>query len=188
MKKLTLVSLAVATFLFVGCGEDKKAATETTQAVETTQEVVAEAVEATQEVATEATEATTEAVADAVEATEEVVADAVEATEEAATAAVAAVEETTQEATEEVAEVVAEAPGKALYTTCAACHGPDGKTLALGKGAQIAGQAKADLAAKMHEYKNGTRDVTGNGMLMKGQMANLSDADIEALAEYISTF
>ncbi|MBN2767665.1 MAG: c-type cytochrome [Campylobacterales bacterium] len=92
-----------------------------------------------------------------------------------------------EEATVPAEEVAVEAPGKALFTTCAACHGPDGKTQALGKGTVIAGQAKADLLEKMHAYKAGTRDITGNGMLMKGQMAALSDTDMEALADYIST-
>lgn len=76
--------------------------------------------------------------------------------------------------------------GKTAFAACAACHGADGKLAALGKSAIIAGQPAADLVSKMKEYKAGTRDTTGNGMLMKGQMANLDDAKMEALAAYIS--
>ncbi len=91
--------------------------------------------------------------------------------------------------TEAAAPEAAAAPavdGAALYTACGACHGADGKTAALGKSAVIAGQSAADLATKMKGYKAGTIDVTGNGALMKGQMANLDDAQMEALADYIS--
>jgi len=38
----------------------------------------------------------------------------------------------------------------------------------------------------MNEYKAGTRNVAGMGMLMKGQVASLSDADMEAIADYLS--
>jgi cytochrome c553 len=38
----------------------------------------------------------------------------------------------------------------------------------------------------IHEYKKGTRNVAGMGTLMKGQVAPLSDTDIEALAAHIS--
>ena len=77
--------------------------------------------------------------------------------------------------------------GKALYTKCASCHGPDGKTKALGKSEVIAGQSAPDLETKIAEYKAGTRDVAGMGALMKGQVATLSDDDIKAVAAYIST-
>ncbi len=92
-------------------------------------------------------------------------------------------------ATEAAAPEAAAAPaadGAALYTACGACHGVDGKTAALGKSAVIAGQSATDLESKMKGYKAGTIDTTGNGALMKGQMANLDDAQMKALADYIS--
>ena len=192
MKNLTLISLVTAAFLFAGCGEEK--ADTTSAAVEqsapvaqeeaapaVTEEVVAE--EVVEEAPAEANVTATDA-APATEANTTTEAPAeTNATEAPATETNA----TTEEAAAPVEEAPAEAPGKALFTTCAACHGPDGKTLALGKGAVIAGQSKADLLEKMHAYKAGTRDITGNGMLMKGQMAALSDADMDALADYISS-
>ncbi len=57
---------------------------------------------------------------------------------------------------------------------------------ALGKSEVIAGQSKDDLIAKIKEYKAGTRNVAGMGALMKGQVASLGDADIEAIATYVS--
>jgi cytochrome c553 len=80
----------------------------------------------------------------------------------------------------------AAADGATLFAACGACHGVDGKTAALGKSVVIAGQAKDVLVTKMKGYKAGTIDLTGNGALMKGQMANLDDAQMDALADYIS--
>ncbi|HIQ28147.1 MAG TPA: c-type cytochrome [Sulfurovum sp.] len=77
--------------------------------------------------------------------------------------------------------------GKAVYAKCAGCHGVDGKTKALGKSGIVAGQSSTDLATALVEYKAGTRNVAGMGMLMKGQVASLSDAEIEAVATYMST-
>ncbi len=77
--------------------------------------------------------------------------------------------------------------GMALYTKCAGCHGKDGKTKALGKSAVIAGQSSATLIESIRGYKSGTRNISGMGTLMKGQVSSMSDSDIEAVAAYIST-
>jgi cytochrome c553 len=76
--------------------------------------------------------------------------------------------------------------GKALYSKCAGCHGADGKTAAFGQSAVIAGQTATDLETKLAAYKAGTLNVAGMGALMKGQIVALTDADIKALARYIS--
>ena len=73
------------------------------------------------------------------------------------------------------------------YAKCKGCHGADGKTVALGKSAVIAGQDKAALITSLNQYKAGTKNVAGMGMLMKGQVATMSDEDIEAVAEYLSS-
>lgn len=77
--------------------------------------------------------------------------------------------------------------GKEIFTKCAGCHGAEGKTKALGKSEVIAGQAVANLVAKLRGYKAGTRNVHGMGMLMKGQAASLSDENLKNVAEYISS-
>ncbi len=46
--------------------------------------------------------------------------------------------------------------------------------------------AKDDLLKKLKGYKAKTEDNGGAKAIMYGQMANVSDADIEALADYIS--
>jgi len=77
------------------------------------------------------------------------------------------------------------ADGAALFKKCAGCHGAKAEKHALGKSAVIAGLDAATIEKDLKGYKAGTLNKHGMGMLMKGQVANLSDADIKALAEYI---
>jgi cytochrome c553 len=187
MKKLTLLSVAVAALLFVGCGDDKK-------------ETAAPVAEKTTEVAKSTTQEAKDAVSHAVEkvtavATEKAT-EAVEATKEAAsavatkTAAVATeakdavVEKATEAKAAVVAATTAEAP--ASFKACGGCHGAKGEKKAMGKSAVIAGQSKEELVTKINGYKAGTLNVVGMGALMKGQVAKLSDADIDAVATYLS--
>ncbi len=208
MKKLTVLSIMAASFLLVGCGdaatgaeakaatehktessaktheETKSAATETkeaaTTAVEKTTEAVAQKATEAKEAATKAIEKTTEAVAqkatEAVESVKEKASSAVDSAKAAATSVASAVTDATKSGPD----------GKAIFAKCAGCHGADGKTSAMGKSAIIAGQSAADLEKKIAGYKAGTRNAHGMGMLMKGQVASLSDSDIKAVATYIS--
>lgn len=105
-----------------------------------------------------------------------------EPTKEVATAVV----EKAEESVAKVAEAVVPS-NESFYTKCAGCHGADGKTKALGKSEVITGQSKEELVTKLNEYKAGTRNVAGMGALMKGQVATLSDADIDAVSTYIAT-
>ncbi|MGD9595305.1 c-type cytochrome [Wolinella succinogenes] len=79
------------------------------------------------------------------------------------------------------------ADGATLYKKCVACHGVKAEKPALGKSEVIAGWDKAKLVEELKAYKAGTLNKNGMGAMMKGQMASFSDADIEAVAEYIST-
>lgn len=78
------------------------------------------------------------------------------------------------------------ADGAALYKKCAACHGAKAEKKALNKSQIIQGWSKDKLVASLKGYKDGSY---GGAMkaLMKGQIASYSDADIEAVAEYITT-
>lgn len=144
---------------------------------ESAKEGAKELVDKAAEKASEAASAAKEGAAKAVDGAKEVASNAVEATKEAATSAVAAV-------TGGGADVQ---KGKTLYAKCAGCHGADGKTKALGKSAPINGKSTDEILAMLKEYKTGTRNVVGMGMLMKGQVASLSDEDLQALAAYIAT-
>ncbi len=184
MKKITLCSLVAATVLFTACGEETKKVVE-----DVNKTAVAEAVKKDTVNALEAAKIKASKIAE--EAKIEASKIAAAATEKAAEAK-AAVKEKTAELTEAATTAVTSAmPSSSTtapdaYTKCVGCHGADGKTKALGKSAVIAGQDKAALITSMNEYKAGTKNVAGMGMLMKGQVASMSDADIEAVAEYLS--
>jgi len=74
-----------------------------------------------------------------------------------------------------------------LFAKCAGCHGQKAEKSALGKSQVIAGWEPSKIKDALHGYKNGTYGGAMKG-LMKGQVAPLSDADIDALANYISKF
>lgn len=74
-----------------------------------------------------------------------------------------------------------------IYNKCVGCHGANGEKAALGKSAALQGQSKEDIKSKLMGYKNGTLNVAGMGGLMKGQVANMSEEDIDSVSEYIST-
>ncbi len=102
-----------------------------------------------------------------------------ESVKEEAAAAVAAVSESVSKPKTDEAQ--------SLYKSkCAGCHGTKGEKHALGKSNLIAGESKALLVQKIKGYKDGT---FGGAMksIMTSQVKSLSDAQIEELAEYIST-
>jgi len=70
------------------------------------------------------------------------------------------------------------------YKKCAGCHGANGEKAALGKSKIISDMSKADIVTAMKGYKAGTYGGAMKG-LMKGQVASLSDADIDAIAAKI---
>lgn len=189
MKKITSLSLVVVAVLFTACTEEtKKAATDTANAAtETVKETTANAVDAAK-VAAEAAEVAAAAKAEAEKEAAAKEALVAKASEAKATEAAEAIKETTGATTEAISEEVTpeNTAGKAAYAKCAGCHGEDGKTKALGKSAEVAGQSVVDLVAALTEYKAGTRNVSGMGMLMKGQVASMSEDDIQAVSEYMS--
>ncbi len=178
------------------CGGDKKsvatqAKEEAPATAEKTKEVVADKASEAKEAVSKAVEKTKEAVAQKASEAKEAASKAVESVKEKAASAVdsakAAAASVASAATAAVAAATDSGPdGKALFAKCAGCHGADGKTKAMGKSALLAGQSAADLETKIAAYKAGTRNETGMGALMKGQVGSLSDADVKAIATYIS--
>lgn len=71
------------------------------------------------------------------------------------------------------------------YAKCIGCHGANGEKVALGKSKVIKDMTKADFITAMKGYKDGSYGGPMKG-LMKGQVASLSDADIEAIAAQIA--
>ena len=76
--------------------------------------------------------------------------------------------------------------GAAYFAKCAGCHGQNAEKKALGKSKVIAQMSKADIITALKGYKDGTYGGPMKG-LMKGQVAGLDDASIEAVATYITT-
>ena len=75
----------------------------------------------------------------------------------------------------------------ASWAPCAACHGAAGEKPALGKSQIIKGWAVEKTVAALNGYKDGSYGGAMKGV-MKGQVARLSDADIQDLATQISKF
>ena len=74
--------------------------------------------------------------------------------------------------------------GKALNRQCALCHGFHGQGVLGGKYPRLAGLPEYYLVGMMDKYKDGTLDY--QAMTVVGGLRNLSDADIESLAAYLS--
>lgn len=76
-----------------------------------------------------------------------------------------------------------------LYQPCAACHGANGQgNIALGAPA-LAGQQAGYLSRQLTHFRDGTRGAEAAdtyGAQMRGMSVNLSDAQIEELARYLS--
>ena len=77
--------------------------------------------------------------------------------------------------------------GKALYTAklCATCHGDEGKAPILSSYPKLDGQNKEYLVAQIQMIKDGTR-AGGGTAAMKAMIATLTDAEIEAISQYLS--
>ena len=72
--------------------------------------------------------------------------------------------------------------GSDIYSTCIGCHGADAK----GNGTfpNLVVQDKESLINKLTKYKNGEQ-VGAMSSMMYPMVANLSEQDIESVAEYI---
>jgi len=79
------------------------------------------------------------------------------------------------------------ADGAKLYAekTCNACHGKDAKTPIMPNYPKLAGQNAAYAEQQMKDIKSGARK-NGQAAAMAGVMHLVNDAEIKALAEYIS--
>ena len=82
----------------------------------------------------------------------------------------------------------AAAGGADLYKskTCFSCHGADANTPIMPVYPKLAGQNAVYLTNQMRDIKSGAREH-GQTMVMKGIMANVSDEEIQKIAEWLST-
>ena len=84
-------------------------------------------------------------------------------------------------------QAIAEEDGKALYSAklCMTCHGDEGKKPIIPAYPKLNGQNKEYLVLQIKLIKEGTR--TGGGTAaMKAMTSNLTDAEIDAISDYLS--
>ena len=85
----------------------------------------------------------------------------------------------------EIAKSLEVIDGSKLFAKCAGCHGADGERKALGKSQIIQAWSVDKTIAALNGYKDGSYGGSMKGV-MKSQISKLSDAEINALATYIS--
>jgi len=165
----------------------------TTEAVkETTASVMETAKEVTNPAVVETAakiEAVKEATKEVVSETKETAANAVSQATTTVATAVTTAEEKTDTAlvseSEAVASVAEGLDGALLFKSCASCHGQKAEKEALGKSQVIAGWDKEKTIQALNGYKDGSYGGVMKN-IMKGQVATKTDAEIDALATFIS--
>jgi len=87
------------------------------------------------------------------------------------------------------------AAGEALYRggnmasgvpACAGCHNPQGLGNEPGGYPRLGGQNPEYVIKQLKAYRDGTRSNGSNAAIMMGVTAKLTDAEIEAVANYVS--
>lgn len=187
MKK-ALIGLAIGAIFFAGCSDDKKTASVEQKApVATTQEKSTLLNTATQE----ASKVVEQAKESATVIAQEVKKEAAPVVEAVKTEVISATTKVSNEIEQKV-DAVAQAmtpqsnKGAELFVKCAACHGQKAEKKALGTSQIIKGWEAEKVITSLKGYKNKTY---GGNMktIMIGQVSTLSDEDIEALAQHISS-
>jgi len=84
------------------------------------------------------------------------------------------------------APVVASVDAKAVFAKCTACHGQHAEKKALNKSQIIRGWSSEKIVSALNGYKDGTYGGSMKGV-MKAQVSKLTDAEVKAVAKYIST-
>jgi len=81
--------------------------------------------------------------------------------------------------------IFADAPeGGALYRACAKCHGDAGEKTTFSR--PIGGWNEQELRKALGGYRAGTRNLRGQGSIMRQRLSGYSDAQLDALAKYVS--
>lgn len=215
MRKI-LLSTVVAIALLTGCGEDKKAPeakaveavkVEEVKKVETLKaeevktpeaKLVEQVKSSTTEVASKIAEESKKVAAIGTEAVKSVSEKVAVTTEEVTKEVVEKATETKDKIEQSISNIVATktetkdsgdlaAKGRGLYLKCAGCHGANAEKAALGKSQVIKGWTSDKIVMALKGYKDESYGGVMKGV-MKGQVANLSDEEINALGAYISTF
>jgi len=193
IKKSVLLSLAVVSVLFTACTEEKKVEdkvvtkTEPTQVIDKVADSVISGVETTAKKAEEMAVSVQESAAPMVKEVAEKIKDVQKEVSETSMEDVKEkVVEVSAPIIKKVTEVVSSPDASVLYKKCSSCHGANAEKKALNKSDIIQNWDAAKIASALHGYQSGSYGGPMKG-IMKGQVASLSDEDIEALSQYIPT-
>lgn len=184
---MKIILSALAALLLLGCSEDKASSAKEESAQKTN--VTVETIKAPSvESNTTAHKIVKEVTKTLNNETKEIA----QVVEKKSTSVVKDINKTVQEVKKDLTKVVepAKAPvvtidAAAIYKTCATCHGLNAEKKALNKSQIIKGWDSAKIVAALHGYKDGSYGSSMKGV-MKPQVSKLSDAEIEAVAKYIS--
>ena len=173
-----LFPLLVAMFL-ISCSDDSKTSSATSTAKE---EILKQVNETTRQVQKSAQVV--------VEQVKIVTKESVEEVKKSSAKVVSEVAHKTAEVAKDIEvqakEVVKPAiDGAKLFAKCAGCHGSHGERKALGKSQLIQAWSEEKTLTALHGYKDGSYGSSMKGV-MKSQISKFSDAEIQAVAKYIS--
>ena len=183
---MKILFLVVAALFVAGCSQEKKEEQHTQQAVTAQEKTVIATSNKQEEEPTKNIAAEKNVTAIAPQATVKETEKVEEKSIASAKPAVEVAPVKTETVPKEVAVIDKTAiNGAKIFVKCSSCHGKSAQKKALGKSQVIKGWEQAKIVDALHGYKAGTY---GGPMkaVMKGQAASLSDADINAVAKYIS--
>ncbi len=188
MKK-TMISIATVSLLFLGCSDNTKE-----EVKETTNKAIDSVANTTESVKEEATniaqkvsDKTTEVVQEVTKKTEPIVEEVTTKVKTVAKEVTTSVVEVKEDIKEKIHTATAPSiDGKALFKVCGSCHGQNGEKKALNASKVIQGWDKEKVEIALKGYKNGTYGGAMKGVML-GQVKNLDDDKISALASYIAT-
>jgi len=202
MKKTVISLVAVGMIIFTGCSDEKEKSntyveqkTPNVMSQEEKSNLIDKAKEEASKVAEQVKESTNAVVEEVkkeatpmVESVKEDVTEKMEAVQAQVSSATAKVSSEVEQKVEAVTQAMSpqKSKGAELYAKCAACHGQKAEKKALGTSQIIKGWSVEQTVNSLKGYQN--KSYGGNmKTIMIGQVANLSDEDIEALAQHISS-
>ncbi|MDR9497971.1 MAG: c-type cytochrome [Hydrogenovibrio sp.] len=193
------IGLSLASVMLVGCGDQGEESQQSSQtdpamtapnggesSTADVKQKVGETVEAVKEKTAETTDKVVEETKEMADKASDEIKQASDTVSEKTAKVTQDVKEEASEQVQEAEQAVVEdvASGGQLYSTCVGCHGANGEG---GVGPKLAGQAKDDLVSKMLKYKAG-EEIGPMSAMMIPQAQQLSEPEIEAVAQYITTF
>jgi len=187
MSKKVLLSITLASFLVIGCSNESKE--EVKEVANTTIDKVAEVTNTTAKKATEVVEEVKKEVTPVVNNVVEKSKEVIKSSQEVVSDVTKSATDITKDVKQKIHEATAPKPsidGKALYARCGACHGQNGEKKALNASAIIQGWSKEQVYKALDGYQDGSYGGNMKGVML-GQVKNLSDTELEALAVYISS-